>query len=209
MKDIWPIPHFFFPCQPPLLSFIWVKNACPQNRECRVPSTTISSQCDPTVMMQTETETLATTSILHIKHWGMGRGEKMQLRKINLTYSCSSVLWLVIRPKLVMIAASYSTFCIYLTVWRHLDWLGPFPVGVAQTFIPAGSESLVVLSSLHCGCSSLTMTDGKGVLRSAPLNSLSSKHCSCPSSVTETQVLLIIECHYPSQYGDFLIYLLV
>lgn len=110
----------FFPCQPPLLSFIWVKNACPQNRECRVPSTMISSQCDPTVMMQTEMETLATTRILHIKHWGMGRGEKMQLRKINLTYSCSSVLWLVIRPKLVVIAASYSTFCVYLTVWVTL-----------------------------------------------------------------------------------------
>lgn len=78
---------------------------------------------------------------------------------------------------------------------------------VTQTFLPARSESLVVWTSLACCSSSLARIIGRGVLRSAPLNFLSSRHFSYLYFVAATQVFLIIGCHYPRQYSDFLIYL--
>lgn len=110
---------------------------------------------------------------------------------------------MVLRPKPV-IKLPPSTKLLY---WPHClipPWLvTSFSGEVIQTLIPARSESLVVWYSLGCCTSSLTRIIGRGVLRSAPLIFLNFKHCSYLYSVAETQVFLIIGCHYPGQYSDF------
>lgn len=66
----------------------------------------------------------------------------MKGRHINIDYSCSLLLQLVVRPTVVIPAASFScTFCVSLTELA-------FPFGVTQISVPAGSESLLVLSGV-------------------------------------------------------------
>lgn len=148
MKDIWHIPSFYFLSAFTLDVHLGEKCMLLAQGAHEVPSTIVSSWCDVnSVILQPETKMLATTRALHRKYWEGRKREKMKLRNINLFYSCSTLLQLVKKPKVGVVAASFQyTFCIFLAVCHYLDWLSPFPFGVTQFSIPARSESLLIMS---------------------------------------------------------------